>query len=60
MLTGPLAFGASPLWGPGPWSAKRFIEEGKKMHEKGKHKGVLIAHLLEVLKAIIVGMERNP
>ena len=30
------------------------------MHEKGKDKGVLIANLLEVLKAIIVGMERNP
>lgn len=30
------------------------------MHEKGKDKGVLIASLLEVLKAIIVGMERNP
>ena len=26
------------------------------MHEKGKDKGVLIANLLEILKAVIVGM----
>ena len=30
------------------------------MREKGKDKGVLTANLLEVLKAIIVGMERDP